>query len=105
MARFALRRRRLLPLPLLVVVVAAVAAPGLAERVNRSASAGLFWSTAKEEADLVRMADPQEDPTAQAVNEQDGLDGGFSSLDGMLQWAIGKAYMPSGIRLISNEVH
>ncbi|XP_056166015.1 hsp70 nucleotide exchange factor FES1 [Syzygium oleosum] len=88
MARFALRRR-LLPLPLLVVVVAAVAAPVLAERVNRSASAGLFWSTAKEEADLVRMADPQEDPTAQAVNEQDGLDGGFSSLDGMLQWAIG----------------
>ncbi|KAI6686784.1 hypothetical protein NL676_032697 [Syzygium grande] len=88
MARFALRRRRLL-LPLLLVVVAAVAAPELAERVNRSASAGLFWSTAKEEADLVRMADPQEDPTAQAVNEQDGLDGGFSSLDGMLQWAIG----------------
>lgn len=80
MARFSLG------LLLLLLVVAAVAR---AERVNRSASAGLFWSTAKEEADLVRMSDPQEDPTAQAVNEQDGLDGGFSSLDGMLQWAIG----------------
>ncbi|KAF8040994.1 hypothetical protein BT93_B3035 [Corymbia citriodora subsp. variegata] len=82
------RRSALLlpPLPLLLLLVIAAAA---AERVNRSASTGLFWSTAKEEADLVRMADPQEDPTAQAVNEQDGLDGGFSSLDGMLQWAIG----------------
>ncbi|KAI3409712.1 Fes1 domain-containing protein [Psidium guajava] len=80
MARFSLGRL------LLLLVVAAVAR---AERANRSASAGLFWSTAKEEADLVRMSDPQEDPTAQAVNEQDGLDGGFSSLDGMLQWAIG----------------
>lgn len=80
MARFSLG-----PLLLLLVVVAVARA----ERANRSASAGLFWSTAKEEADLVRMSDPQEDPTAQAVNEQDGLDGGFSSLDGMLQWAIG----------------
>ncbi|XP_030547546.1 nucleotide exchange factor SIL1 [Rhodamnia argentea] len=82
MARFSLGR-------LVVVVVVVVAAVAGAERVNRSASTGLFWSTAKEEADLVRMSDPQEDPTAQAVNEQDGLDGGFSSLDGMLQWAIG----------------
>lgn len=78
MARFALW---------LLLVIAAAAR---AERLNKSASAGLFWSSAKEEADLVRMADPQEDPTAQAVNEHDGLDGGFSSLDGMLQWAIGR---------------
>ncbi|TXG48974.1 hypothetical protein EZV62_024849 [Acer yangbiense] len=63
----------------------------MAERVNNSSSAGLFWSTAKEEEDLLRKADPNDDSTAASVvNERDDeLDGGFSSLDGMLQWAIG----------------
>ncbi|KAK3443444.1 nucleotide exchange factor SIL1 isoform X3 [Eucalyptus grandis] len=83
------RSAPLLPLPLLLLLLVIAAAAARAERVNRSASTGLSWSTAKDEADLVRMADPQEDPAAQAVNEQDGLDGGFSTLEGMLQWAIG----------------
>lgn len=83
------RSAPLLPLPLLLLLLVIAAAAARAERVNRSASTGLSWSSAKDEADLVRMADPQEDPAAQAVNEQDGLDGGFSTLEGMLQWAIG----------------
>lgn len=58
----------------------------IAERVNNSSPGGLFWSTAKEEEDLLRKADPNDDSTAVASDE---LDGGFSSLDGMLQWAIG----------------
>ncbi|XWS41154.1 hypothetical protein CRYUN_Cryun17cG0055900 [Craigia yunnanensis] len=56
-----------------------------AERENKSSSAGLFWSTAKEEGDLVHKAGPAEDSTAAGED----VDGGFSSLDVMLQWAIG----------------
>ncbi|XP_007049897.2 PREDICTED: hsp70 nucleotide exchange factor FES1 [Theobroma cacao] len=56
-----------------------------AELENTSSSAGLFWSTAKEEGDLVHKAGPADDSTAASED----LDGGFSSLDGMLQWAIG----------------
>ncbi|KAK8710986.1 hypothetical protein V6N13_146293 [Hibiscus sabdariffa] len=55
------------------------------ERENMSSSAGLFWSTAKEEGDLVHKSGYADDSTATA----DDIDGGFSSLDGMLQWAIG----------------
>ncbi|KAL2226697.1 UNVERIFIED_CONTAM: Hsp70 nucleotide exchange factor fes1, partial [Sesamum indicum] len=61
------------------------------ERVNKSSSVGLFWSTAKEEGDLLRWKpeanDDLSDPTVH--EEERHLDGGFSSLDGMLQWAIG----------------
>lgn len=56
-----------------------------AERENKSSSAGLFWSTAKEEGDLVHKAGPADDSTAAGED----VDGGFSSLEGMLQWAIG----------------
>lgn len=63
---------------------------GRAERVTNSSSAGLFWSTAKEDEDLLRKAEPNDDSTAAAiVNDHDEFDGGFSSIDGMLQWAIG----------------
>ncbi|KAK4395713.1 hypothetical protein Sango_1725600 [Sesamum angolense] len=62
------------------------------ERVNKSSSVGLFWSTAKEEGDLLRWKpeanDDLSDPTVQEEEDRH-LDGGFSSLDGMLQWAIG----------------
>lgn len=54
-------------------------------RVNKSAP-GLIWSTGKEEGDLYRKPQSEEH---EALNENDELDGGFSSLDGMLQWAIG----------------
>ncbi|XP_022774788.1 hsp70 nucleotide exchange factor FES1 isoform X2 [Durio zibethinus] len=70
---------------LLVMVMVIEMARTSAEQENKSSSAGLFWSTAKEEGDLVHKAGPADDSTA-AV---DNADGGFSSLDGMLQWAIG----------------
>nr|KJB40552.1 hypothetical protein B456_007G068900 [Gossypium raimondii] len=55
------------------------------ERENKSSSAALIWSTAKEEGDLMHKAGHADDSTAAA----DDVDGGFSSLEGMLQWAIG----------------
>ncbi|KAA8532230.1 hypothetical protein F0562_032263 [Nyssa sinensis] len=58
-----------------------------AESVNKSTSDGLFWSTAKEEGDLMRKAEAEE--STAVLNDKDDFDGGFSSLDGMLQWAIG----------------
>ncbi|OMO90050.1 Armadillo-like helical [Corchorus capsularis] len=61
-----------------------------AERENKSSSAGLFWSTAKEERDLVHKAGPSDvDDSATAAAAAEDIDGGFSSLEGMLQWAIG----------------
>lgn len=63
------------------------------ERVNKSeASKGLFWSTAKEEGDLLRKAQDSDDSSSLLLGdnqEEHQLDGGFSSLEGMLQWAIG----------------
>jgi hsp70-interacting protein len=52
-----------------------------------SSSGALLWSTAKEEVDLLRNPQAQEDSTKAVAN--DDSDGGFSSLEGMLQWAIG----------------
>ncbi|KAK4779592.1 hypothetical protein SAY87_015698 [Trapa incisa] len=74
---------------LILCLLALFVAVVVAERVNKSSSAGLVWSTAKEEAELVRKPDSDVDPTAGVVDDIDGIDGGFSSLDGMLQWAIG----------------
>ncbi|XVE86408.1 hypothetical protein DITRI_Ditri18aG0032200 [Diplodiscus trichospermus] len=70
---------------LLLLFIAMEMARTSAERENKSSSAGLFWSTAKEEGDLVHKAGPADDSSAPG----DVVDGGFSSLDGMLQWAIG----------------
>ncbi|XAR64318.1 hypothetical protein NMG60_11024611 [Bertholletia excelsa] len=72
-----------------VFMLSLVMAVGItrAERVNKSVSEELFWSTAKQEEDLLRKAEDEESPAL--LNENDELDGGFSSLDGMLQWAIG----------------
>ncbi|XP_057497193.1 uncharacterized protein LOC130781851 isoform X1 [Actinidia eriantha] len=58
-----------------------------AEGVNKSVSGGLFWSTTKEEGDLDRKAESEE--STAVFNGNDDFDGGFPSLDGMLQWAIG----------------
>lgn len=57
-----------------------------AERVNKSGSGGVIWSTAEEEGDLVVRKGGDADGSTAVLEE---LDGGFSSLDGMLQWAIG----------------
>nr|AIL24129.1 heat shock protein 1 [Tamarix hispida] len=72
------------------------------DRLNNSASAGLFWSTAKEEADLYRKA--KLDESALTLNENNELDGGFSSLDGMLQWAIGHSD-PAKLKETAQDVH
>lgn len=58
---------------------------------NDSSLGGLVWSSAKEEGDLLIEHRPQEDSAAATpvVHDADGFDGGFSSLDSMLQWAIG----------------
>ncbi|XP_027346107.1 hsp70 nucleotide exchange factor FES1 isoform X2 [Abrus precatorius] len=58
----------------LLLFMAAVAT-SIAATENNFTSGGLLWSTATEESDLA----PPEDSNS---------DGGFSSLDGMLQWAI-----------------
>ncbi|KAK3003599.1 hypothetical protein RJ639_019845 [Escallonia herrerae] len=75
-------------LVILAWVVLAIGISAMAERVNKSASGGLFWSTAKEEGDLVRKAEADESAAA-VLNDEDDFHGGFSTLDGMLQWAIG----------------
>ena len=49
---------------------------------NNNDSSSLYWSTAKDEVDLLSK------PQAQQEDDSDS-DGGFSSLEGMLQWAIG----------------
>lgn len=58
---------------------------------NESSLGGLIWSSAKEESDLLIEHRPQEDSAVATpvVHDADGFDGGFSSLDSMLQWAIG----------------
>ncbi|XP_025011943.1 hsp70 nucleotide exchange factor fes1 isoform X2 [Ricinus communis] len=80
---------RMVVVALVTVILITMVAEG--ERLNKSSSSsGVFWSTVKEESDLLRKAEPDEDPSAAAVvNDHDHLDGGFSSLDGMLQWAVG----------------
>ena len=69
------------------------AARASADGLNKSASTGLYWSTAKEEGDLVAKADAAGDSSLlwddDDENHRDFDAGGFSSLDGMLQWAIG----------------
>ena len=52
------------------------------ENNNNNGSSSLYWSTAKDEVDLLTK------PQAQQEDDSDS-DGGFSSLEGMLQWAIG----------------
>ncbi|CAL9207039.1 unnamed protein product, partial [Musa hybrid cultivar] len=77
----------LLLLPFLFSLLAAAAAAAEA-RANKSSSLeGLFWATGKDESELLAMLESKEEPSARE-GEIDGFAGGFSSLDGMLQWAI-----------------
>lgn len=69
----------------ITILVSAVTIRASDSRVNKS-TPGLFWSTGKDEGELFRKSQAEE---PEALNENDELDGGFSSLDGMLQWAIG----------------
>lgn len=56
-----------------------------AEKAN-STGGGMVWSTARDEAELV-------EDSGLVIGEQDQIDGGFSSLDGMLHWAIGNTIL------------
>ncbi|KAF9686080.1 hypothetical protein SADUNF_Sadunf03G0121100 [Salix dunnii] len=70
-----------------VILTAATVISG--ERVNKtSATAGLVWSKGKSKSDLSSKPEQGNNDDASA-GEDDDLDGGFTSLDGMLQWAIG----------------
>lgn len=94
---FVLRMGRILLTFALVVFVTAVEI-SRAEQVNQSVSGGLFWSTANGNGHLARNAE-----TDESLNEHDELDGGFPSLDGMLQWAIGHSD-PAKLELKAHDV-
>lgn len=83
------------------------AARAAADGLNNSASTGLYWSTAKEEGDLVAKADAAGDSSLlwddDDENHRDFDAGGFSSLDGMLQWAIGHSD-PSKLKEAAKDV-
>lgn len=82
---------------LLVAVGAAAGAAAEKERANKSAAAGgLLWATGKDENDLLTAID-SDDPSAVEDDASDEFAGGFSSLDSMLQWAIGKLIHPSSL--------
>ncbi|KAK6139101.1 hypothetical protein DH2020_027162 [Rehmannia glutinosa] len=86
--------RRSISISRMAVALLVVLAIGVtrADRVNKSASLGSFWSTAKEESDLLRWKPEVDDDLSDSVvqeEEEHHLDGGFSSLEGMLQWAVG----------------
>ena len=71
------------------------------DRINKS-TPGLIWSTGKEVGELYRKSHSEE-PVA--LNEHDELDGGFSSLDGMLQWAIGNfLFVLSSVELFKHMI-
>ncbi|CAF2111190.1 hypothetical protein YC2023_102028 [Brassica napus] len=63
-----------------LLVVIALVNGTIAEKAN--SSGGMVWATARDEAELV-------EDSGLVIGEQDQIDGGFSSLDGMLHWAIG----------------
>ncbi|XP_050275968.1 hsp70 nucleotide exchange factor FES1 [Quercus robur] len=63
---------------------------------NNNDSSSLYWSTAKDEVDLLSK------PQAQQEDDSDS-DGGFSSLEGMLQWAIGHSD-PAKLKETSQDV-
>ncbi|KAK9934192.1 hypothetical protein M0R45_021344 [Rubus argutus] len=69
---------------IVVLTVVMMVMAATAERtINKSGV--LYWSTAEEEAEA--QLQPRVDDSA--VNAEFDADGGFSSLDSMLQWAIG----------------
>ncbi|GLT51194.1 hypothetical protein SLA2020_382930 [Shorea laevis] len=73
---------------LLFAMAVAAAVP---DPQNASSPGALFWSTAKEEKDLLQKSDDSNHDSTSSTSAAavDDLDGGFSSLDSMLQWAIG----------------
>ncbi|KAF5746346.1 hsp70 nucleotide exchange factor FES1 isoform X2 [Tripterygium wilfordii] len=70
-----------------LVIMLLLLTVGAKDPNRNSTSGGLVWSTAKDEGDLLGKTEPED--AAAELNDHEHLDGGFSSLDGMLQWAIG----------------
>ncbi|KAJ0438593.1 putative armadillo-like helical, nucleotide exchange factor Fes1 [Helianthus annuus] len=89
--------RRLLTFAFALVVAVTALRSSTAEPVNNSASGGLLWSSANG-AGLVGNTE-----TDESLNDHDELDGGFPSLDGMLQWAIGHSD-PAKLELKAHDV-
>ncbi|KAI3745438.1 hypothetical protein L1987_58550 [Smallanthus sonchifolius] len=79
----------------LVVVMTALGF-SRAEQVNNSASGGLLWTSG--DGHLVGNAE-----TDESLNDHEEFDGGFPSLDGMLQWAIGHSD-PAKLELKAHDV-
>ncbi|XP_006844772.2 hsp70 nucleotide exchange factor FES1 [Amborella trichopoda] len=69
---------------------------------NRSSigGGGLFWSTEKEEGDFRKAEMDNSQKIEETTEEQ--ISGGFSSLEGMLQWAIGHSD-PAKLRETAND--
>lgn len=57
------------------------------EKVNITSANGIFWATGKDERDL--FASLESEDSFSDDGDSDEFAGGFSSLDSMLQWAIG----------------
>lgn len=85
MGKFPITTALCLLLPLCLLVSATAAAE---ERVNRSSTGGILWATVKDESDILAVMNPDDDNFVDG-GASDELAGGFSSLEGMLQWAIG----------------
>ena len=60
--------------------------------VNNESGRASIWSSVKESSDRSRK-ESVDDSLSVFNNNQEDLDGGFSSLDGMLQWAIGMIFI------------
>lgn len=72
---------------LLLLLLSPPRAAAAEEKANKTSLGGFFWATGKDGSDLLTTLEA-EDPSA-VDRDSDDLDGGFSSLDSMLQWAIG----------------
>ncbi|KAK8967132.1 hypothetical protein KSP40_PGU015744 [Platanthera guangdongensis] len=72
---------------LLSLNLLATATAAAESRVNKSSTGGILWATANGDSDILAVIDPNEDNVA--GGDASDFTGGFSSLEGMLQWAIG----------------
>ncbi|XP_042487368.1 uncharacterized protein LOC122067602 isoform X2 [Macadamia integrifolia] len=76
----------------LLLMLCAVEMIAGSDSVNNSTLEGLFWTSTKDEA-IMRKSELEESVVGNGNNNNNDdeieFSGGFSSLEGMLQWAIG----------------
>ncbi|XP_020585080.1 hsp70 nucleotide exchange factor FES1 isoform X2 [Phalaenopsis equestris] len=77
-----------LALCLLLSAYVSASASDVEHRANKSSPAGILWATAKDKSDLLAAIEPEDDYAVEG-DASGEFAGGFSSLEGMLQWAIG----------------